>query len=104
MWPDRVSNPGPLTCESGALPNALRGPASKICTSRVSIFRRRPVNHCLLFSFLWCLPRFQRFVFMCSTLACIPYIHNKVEYVLRLLLVQNDVIWFKPRTTSYVII
>ena len=27
MWPDRVSNPGPLTYESGALPTALRGPA-----------------------------------------------------------------------------
>ena len=27
MLPDRVSNPGPLTYESGALPNALRGPA-----------------------------------------------------------------------------
>ena len=26
--PDRVSNPGPLTYESGALPIALRGPAS----------------------------------------------------------------------------
>ena len=26
MWPYRVSNPGPLTCESGALPIALRGP------------------------------------------------------------------------------
>ena len=29
MLPDRVSNPGPLTYESGALPTALRGPASK---------------------------------------------------------------------------
>ena len=28
MWPDRVSNPGPLTYESGALPTALRGLAS----------------------------------------------------------------------------
>ena len=28
MLPYRVSNPGPLTCESGALPIALRGPAS----------------------------------------------------------------------------
>ena len=28
MWPDRVSNPGPLTYESGALPIALRGPAA----------------------------------------------------------------------------
>ena len=25
MWPDRVSNPGPLIYESGALPIALRG-------------------------------------------------------------------------------
>ena len=29
MLPDRVSNPGPLTYESGALPTALRGPAPK---------------------------------------------------------------------------
>ena len=27
MLPDQVSNPGPLTYESGALPIALRGPA-----------------------------------------------------------------------------
>ena len=30
MLPDRVSNPGPLTYESGALPIALRGPALRI--------------------------------------------------------------------------
>ena len=30
MWPDRVSNPGPLTYESGALPTALRGPAADV--------------------------------------------------------------------------
>ena len=28
MLPDRVSNPGPLTYESGPLPIALRGPAA----------------------------------------------------------------------------
>ena len=28
MLPDRVSNPGPLTYESDALPTALRGPAT----------------------------------------------------------------------------
>ena len=28
MWPDQVSNPGPLTYESGALPTALRGLAT----------------------------------------------------------------------------
>ena len=42
MLPDRVSNPGPLTYESGALPIALRGPAhfesvSKFKTIRTSI-------------------------------------------------------------------
>ena len=32
MLPDRVSNPGPLTYESGALPIALRGPATIMIT------------------------------------------------------------------------
>ena len=27
IWPDPVSNPGPQTYESGALPTALRSPA-----------------------------------------------------------------------------
>ena len=30
MLPDRVSNPGPLAYESGALPIALRGPVLNI--------------------------------------------------------------------------
>ena len=30
MWPERVSNPGPLTYESDVLPTALRGPAEII--------------------------------------------------------------------------
>ena len=29
MWPDQISNPGPLTYESGALPTALHRPASE---------------------------------------------------------------------------
>ena len=33
MLPDRVSNPGPLTYESGALPTALRGPANYLRTN-----------------------------------------------------------------------
>ena len=33
MWPDRVSNPGPQTYESGALPIALRDPATFRYTS-----------------------------------------------------------------------
>ena len=35
MLPDRVSNPGPLTYESGALPIALRGPATHIKKSKM---------------------------------------------------------------------
>ena len=34
MLPGWVSNPGPLTYESGALPNALRGPAYIYCLER----------------------------------------------------------------------
>ena len=38
MLPDRVSNPGPLTCEPGALPTALCGPAEKIsCSAELSM-------------------------------------------------------------------
>ena len=37
MLPDRVSNPGPLTYESGALPIALRGPARNLYNSLNSI-------------------------------------------------------------------
>ena len=38
MLPDRVSNPGPLTYESGALPIALHGPIRYEDTWRVNIF------------------------------------------------------------------
>ena len=37
MLPDRVSNPGPLTYESGALPIALRGPAVSLSEIRMSL-------------------------------------------------------------------
>ena len=36
MLPDRVSNPGPLTYESGVLPIALRGPAQNV-VSRIRL-------------------------------------------------------------------
>ena len=38
MWPDRVSNPGPLTYESGALPTALRGPADRIPIMGIHVY------------------------------------------------------------------
>ena len=40
MLPDRVSNPGPLTYESGALPIALRGPANVCVTHLVNILQK----------------------------------------------------------------
>ena len=36
MLPDRVSNPGPLTYESDALPIALRGPAPRKSVVRLN--------------------------------------------------------------------
>ena len=37
MLPGRVWNPGPLTYESGALPIALRGPASSYLSKKVGL-------------------------------------------------------------------
>ena len=34
MWPDRVSNPGPLTYKSGALPTGLRSPVMEFVCVR----------------------------------------------------------------------
>ena len=42
--PDRVSNPGPLTYESGALPIALRGPADDLLNIDNNFFDSM-VNH-----------------------------------------------------------
>ena len=43
MWPDRVSNPGPLTYEPGALPAALQGPARwKGVVAKSSMVPQRP--------------------------------------------------------------
>ena len=44
MLPDRVSNPGPLTYESGALPIALRGPAHVVTDSSMNAGPRSAVG------------------------------------------------------------
>ena len=38
MLPDRASNPGPVTYESGTLPIALRGPALEVCNGDFSYY------------------------------------------------------------------
>ena len=40
MLPDRVSNPEPLTYESGALPIALRGPAIYLVHSEINRYNQ----------------------------------------------------------------
>ena len=44
MLPDRVSNPGPLTYESGALPIALRSPASFMYSALCTVLQIRRSN------------------------------------------------------------
>ena len=39
MLPDRVSNPGPLTYDLGALPIVLRGPAPCLCIKYFGIVK-----------------------------------------------------------------
>ena len=54
MWPDRVSNPGPPTYESGALPIALRGPANNTIATTINDTCKTPQSidtlHCKLCS------------------------------------------------------
>ena len=54
MMPDWVSNPGPLTYESGALPIALRGPARNCMPSFVA---RIDVAHVKRFACFWQIER-----------------------------------------------
>ena len=46
MWPDQVSNPGPLTYESGALPIALCGPAliNTLCIKKKNLRSEKKIN------------------------------------------------------------
>ena len=46
MLPDRVSNPGPLTYESGALPIALRGPAPNYLNSCLAAITNHVIKYC----------------------------------------------------------
>ena len=45
MLPDRVSNPGSLIYESGALPIALRGPAKFVSFYQTSFLQKRKIDN-----------------------------------------------------------
>ena len=62
MLPDQVSNPGPLTYESGALPIALRGPAGEyvynIYVLKTVLRFNNPFNRLSFFNFpIYCKER-----------------------------------------------
>ena len=66
MLPDRVSNPGPLTYESGALPIALRGPVGSE-TRSITYYLKVKIPE----FFLW----YFRFALVCrSVLSMRPFI------------------------------
>ena len=44
MWSDQVSNPGPLTYKSGALPTALRGPAVISVYNKLILWKNKSYN------------------------------------------------------------
>ena len=47
MWPDRVSNPGPLTYKSGALQTALCGPAPFLkCMFKIGLAVCQKLTNC----------------------------------------------------------
>ena len=53
MLPDRVSNPGPLTYESSALPIALHGPAQhRLCATWEG---SQKAMHSFLSIMVWCI-------------------------------------------------
>ena len=45
MLPDRVSNPGPLTYETGTLPTALRGPATILVVPAYTMLHTKFQGH-----------------------------------------------------------
>ena len=68
MLPDRVSNPGPLTYESGALPIALRGPHT---ATMLSCYNDMVTASCSYSRNHW------NFAFLCSG----PFINAAIQSI-----------------------
>ena len=65
MLPDRVSNPGPLTYESGALPIALRGQArrkGKIKVLKPHISQHFPCHRVASVANDWCITNKKKYL------------------------------------------
>ena len=81
MWPDRVSNPGPLTVsnpgpltyESGVLSIALRDPARTNMSKTITHLERHMAGEFIILSdcLVWLLS-----VYKCKLLACSSFIYG----------------------------
>ena len=90
MWPDRVSNPGPPTYESGALPIALRGPARlRVCPFLRGGGGKSPMRPSSIFFLEWADAR---------TFYCLKYIPTKRLSTLYLTYVYKDILYLYHRS------
>ena len=83
MLPDRVSNPGPLAYESGALPIALRGPADPSCKIDLDFWHclegKKAPSHNQINTALPILP-----IFIIQ-----HYIHNEIGVIIEMFIARN---------------
>ena len=90
MLPDRVSKPGPLTYESGALPIALRGPASNsleavfLAIFFMNLCCRIWINHVFFSCIKFCQVWIWRTLIQCKNEMFGRYYHMEIQGHIRL--------------------
>ena len=80
MLPDQVSNPGPLTYESDALPIALRGPADfgqlRFCSKKcfcASMLQRSPVHYMYWSMWMYRHGGYVNYMYVTGTVCKLPF-------------------------------
>ena len=91
MLPDRVSNPGPLTYESGALPIALRGPTR----NRDQVFHLKETHILIPLSRPWKQPVNEVTVAKCVSAKVVLKKVSRTAYSMHLLHLTGKVITFQ---------
>ena len=83
MLPDRVSNPGPLTYESGALPIALRGPACPLSRTELKMNTIPSGSGTFIWQNIWGnnLPTKAFFAFVKQTAVTCDYLTNPFTFL-----------------------
>ena len=85
MLPDRVSNPGPLTDESGALPIAQRGPAMKILPIQKNVL---VLMTSMLLFFSFCFSRI-----LCSVIIIFVVLKSRTTFSREVIAQLPKVVW-----------